>query len=169
MKKVLFLILIAGGAWWYFIGGRQINETQVRDYYQQQQAATLKRQPQALCDLLGEDFRASGGAMAGGRASAVSLDKKQACDGYHNLYRQFDQLGEKMGGMLQLDYSYTLDSITIAADKKSALVEMSYTLDVAGSVMNIRARSTETLARRNGKTLMLDSDSKVQVSGRAIP
>ena len=37
------------------------------------------------------------------------------------------------------------------------MVDVSSSLDVAGSIMNIRARSTDTLVRRNGKVLLLRS------------
>jgi hypothetical protein len=69
-----------------------------------------------------------------------------------------------MGGMLQLDSSYKINSIEIQPDGKSALVDYTSSLDVAGTIMNIRSRSTDTLIRRNGKVLMLRSDGTGSVS-----
>ncbi|MCL7421984.1 MAG: hypothetical protein M8364_13880 [Methylobacter sp.] len=76
------------------------------------------------------------------------------------MYKSFDDLGDKMGGILQLDYGYSIHKIDISPDSKSAVVDVSFSLDVAGSIMNIRSRSTDTLIRRNGKMLMLRSEGK---------
>jgi hypothetical protein len=68
-----------------------------------------------------------------------------------------------MGGMLQLDSSYKINSVAIQPDSKSATVDFSSSLDVAGTIMNIRSRSTDTLIRRNGKVLMLRTEGKGRI------
>lgn len=90
-------------------------------------------------------------------------DKAQACEGYHETYRLFKTIGDRLGGMAQLDYKQEIKKIEIAADRKSAIVEMRYSLDVAGSVMKLRTLSTETLVRRNGKVLLSHSDAFVSM------
>lgn len=75
------------------------------------------------------------------------------------MYQSFEALGEKMGGLLQLDHTYTVNSIALSADKKTAIVDVSDALDVGGSIINMKSRSLDTLIRRNGKTLMLRSDA----------
>jgi hypothetical protein len=69
-----------------------------------------------------------------------------------------------MGGMLQLDYNYQIQKITISSDKKSAVVETSFTLNIAGSLMNFNASSVDTLIRRNGKVMLLRSEGKTRLS-----
>lgn len=76
------------------------------------------------------------------------------------MYQGFEALGNKMGGILQLDSSYALHKIELAPDKKSAIVDVSYSLDVAGSIMNIRVRSTDTIIQKLGKPLMVRSEIK---------
>lgn len=158
MKKLLLVALVAGGAWWYFVGGRELSEESVRNFYQQQEHATLTRDPEALCSLLDKKFEAAGAAATGDGNQRDHANRTQTCGSYRAMYQSFDSLGEKMGGVLQLDYAYDIHTIRISPDKKEATVEVSYSLDVAGSIMNIRSRATETLIRRNGKMLMLRSE-----------
>jgi hypothetical protein len=158
MKKLLLIALAAGAAWWYFVGGRKLNEQQVRTFYRDLQVATLKREPDSICALLAPEFQSVGTATAGGRTRTDSQDKSQACEGYRDLYATWEQLGKRMGGMLQLDSNYTIHRIDISSDQKTATVDFSTSLDIAGNMMHIRSRSTDTLIRRNGKVLMLRSE-----------
>ncbi len=157
MKKIIFLVLVATGAWWYFIGGRTLSEESVRSFYEQQQAATLKRDPEKICALLDKEFRAQEMDFSGNNVKAA-MGKTEACDTTRLMYQSFEELGNKMGGPLQIDYSYTLHNIELSEDKKSATVDVSYSLDIAGSIMNIRSRGTETIIQKLGKPLLLKSE-----------
>lgn len=163
MRKILLLAILAGASWWYFIGGRTITEAQVVRFYRDLEHATLSRNPEALCALLDDEFQSVGTLSMGGRRSTVTQDKAQACEAYTEMYKNFALIGDKMGGMLQLDSGYTINSVVIQPDSKSATVDFSSSLDVAGTIMNIRSRSTDTLIRRNGKVLMLRSEGKGRI------
>jgi hypothetical protein len=163
MRKVVLLAILAGVSWWYFIGGRTITEAHVERFYRDLEHATLSRNPEALCALLDEDFQSVGTVSMAGQRSTVQQDKAQACEAYDEMYENFALLGDKMGGMLQLDSGYKINSIAIQSDSKSATVDFSSSLDVAGTIMNIRSRSTDTLIRRNGKVLMLRSEGKGRI------
>ena len=165
MKKVLIIALLAAVGWWYFVSSRTLTEERVNAFYGDLERATLERKPDALCEMLADDFESTGTVSAGEGSKTVSQNREQACQAYVDLYQSFDKLGEKMGGMLQLDSTYQIHGITLSPDKKTATVDVSTSMDVAGSVMNIRARSTDTLIRRSGKVLMLKSEGKGSVSG----
>jgi hypothetical protein len=159
MKKFILLIaILAGAGWWYFVGGRRISEDHVTRFYQELEAATLNRNPEALCALLADDFETSGTVEIGGKTGSSTRNKTQTCRAYAATYENFEKLGDKMGGVLQLDSSYNINSIEIQPDRKSALVDFSSSLDVGETIMNIHSHSTDTLIRRNGKTLMLRSE-----------
>lgn len=164
MKTVLVLVLIAGGGWWYFEGGRTLSEKSVNDFYEQQAVATLSRDPEALCDQLGAEYQSSAVITSIEGRAQEKANKDQSCQSLNAMYENFHQLGEKMGGTLQLDYDYKIQKITISKDKKTATVETSYTLDVAGSLMNFEGTSVDTLIRRNGKVMALRSEGKTRVS-----
>jgi hypothetical protein len=167
MKKIILLALVLGGGWWYFVGGRQLSDDRVNGFYQQWERATLERKPQDLCDLLADDFESQGTMVVGGRAQSTGPQNKElTCEAYRGLYDTWEKLGEKMGGLLQLDSQYTVHSIVLSADRKTATVDFSSSLDVGGSIMNIRSRSTDTLVRRNGKVLMLRSQGQGSIGNR---
>lgn len=167
MKKLLVIAIAAIGAWWYFIGGRTITEVQARNFYSDMERATLSRKPDELCKLLASDFSSEGTMVMGGVkvAQPVAQNKDETCEGYRALYASWDMLGDRMGGILQLDSHYEIHSVKLSADKKSVTVDISTSLDVAGSIMNIRSRTTDTLIRRNGKVLLLSSDGQVSMGG----
>jgi len=161
LKLGLLALICAAGGWWFLVGGKQISEEQVHQFYADYEAATLSRNPEKLCAFLAEDFKSSAQISLGGHANVEGEGSKaETCDGMKELYTTFETLGEKMGGILQLDSSYEIHSIKIAADKKSAEVEISSSLDVAGSIMNIKSKTTDTLIRRNGKVLLLRSEGQ---------
>jgi hypothetical protein len=166
MKKFILLIAILTAAgWWFFVGGRRISEDHVTRFYQEFEAATLSRNPDALCALLSDDFETSGTVEIGRQTGTSKQNKTQTCRAYAAMYENFEKLGEKMGGMLQLDSSYRINSVEIQPDRKSAIVDFSSSLDVAGTIMNIHSRSMDTLIRRNGKTLMLRSEGTGSIRG----
>ena len=160
MKKLLLLVvLVGGGGWWYFIGGRTITEDHVNRFYEEYQAATLDRKPEVLCAMLAADFQGTGSVEVGGQTRQATQNKDEACKGFTDTYAIIEKLGEKMGGIMQLDSSYKISSIEIQPDRKSAIVEYVTSMDVGGTVMNIRSRDKDTLIRRNGKVLMLRNEA----------
>ncbi len=161
MKKLILIApLVAAAGWWYFVEGRTLNEDDVLAFYKQQEIATLSRHPEELCALMDDDFQEVGVAVVQDQERRDRVNKEQICQSARDLYQIFDDLGDKMGGILQLDYGYSIHKIDISPDKKSATVDASYSMDVAGSIMHMRSRSTDTLIRRNGKMLMLRSEGK---------
>lgn len=164
MKNVFLLALVAGGGWWYWQGGRVLSEESIKGFYQQQAMATLNRNPEALCSQLAPDYQSSSVFISTEGRAKQEENKKQSCDSLNGMYANIEELGDKMGGLLQLDYDYKIKRITISDDKKTALVETSFTLDVAGSIMNFSGSSVDTLIRRNGKVMVLRSEATMRVS-----
>jgi hypothetical protein len=156
MKKLILLILIAAvGGWWHFSASRKLSENHVNEFYRNFQSATLERKPEKLCNLLADDFTSNETVSLGGQIHTDSSNKAEACEGYVKLYDSFQMMGKAMGGMVQLDSNFSINSVSISPDKKTATVDFSSTLDVAGKTMKMTGQSTDTLIRRNGKTLLL--------------
>jgi hypothetical protein len=159
MKKIVLALALIAAGWWFFIGSRTLTEEHVRAFYAEQERATLDRDPKALCELLASDYESVGTVTVAGHLSPkTTTNRKQTCAAYAALYTQFEKIGDKMGGILQLDSQYDIHDIALASNKKSATVDVSSALDVGGTIMNIRGRTTDTLIRRNGKTLLLRSE-----------
>lgn len=163
---ILFLILVATAGWWYFIGGRRLDDDLVRDYYLQSQQATLHHDHEALCSMLSNDFASTSQVSMGPQRVRTddSADKAKTCESWRDLFANWQRLGEKMGGELQLDAGHEIHSITLAADRKSAVVDISTQLDVAGTIMNIRTHTRDQLIRRNGRVLLVRSDGSASVT-----
>ncbi|WP_028452589.1 nuclear transport factor 2 family protein [Chitinilyticum aquatile] len=153
-KILLVVALLAAAGWWYFVASRSISVEQARDYYAQYEQAMLSRDPKAMCALLADDFQ--------GSSNLGNINKKSTCADQEEFFSTIEQLGEKMGGMMQLDSRYEIQSVVLSPDKKQATVILSSELDVGGSIINIKAQTTDTLIRRNGKVLLLRSEGIVQ-------
>lgn len=160
MKKLILIAIIAAGAWWQYAGASKLSEDDVNKFYRDYQAATLERKPDALCAMLADDYQSEGTVVVAGQVMTASTNKTQSCDALRGTYEAWAQLGQKMGGIVQLDSSYTIHSIDISKDRKRATVDISSSLDVAGKLMQIRTRSTDTLIRKNGKVMVLHSESR---------
>ena len=164
MKKILLVLVLGVAAWWYFIGGRKLTEEHVRQFYAQSERLSLERKPEEMCKLLAESFEQLITTRVSGQDQTERHDKEESCKAMKRDYELFDQLGARMGGMIQLDSSYEIHSIDLSADKKRAIVDITSKLAIGGSLMKIRSRSVDTLIRRNGKVLIDHSDARVMVS-----
>jgi len=164
MKKLLLIAIVLAAGWWYFIGGRKLSEDDINAFYRSHEAAMLQRRPEALCAMLSKDYQSVETMVVGGAVRTDSQDKAGACESMTQLYASWETLGDKMGGVLQLDSRYTIHSITLSPDRLTATVDISSSLDVAGSIMNIRARSTDTLIRRNGMVYLQRSEGRGSIT-----
>ncbi|WP_028455210.1 nuclear transport factor 2 family protein [Chitinilyticum litopenaei] len=152
-KILLLVVVLAAAGWWYFVAGRSISEAQARDYLAKSEHALLSRDPKAMCALLADDFQ--------GISNTGNIDKQASCTASEEFFSLIKDLGEKMGGIMQLDHHYEIHDITVSDDGKQATVTYSSQLDVGGSIINIKADATDTLIRRNGKVLLLRSEAVV--------
>jgi hypothetical protein len=160
-KKLVLLAGACAAAWWFFIGGRAIDESHVRGFYDQQMHATLSRDPKALCEMLASDFVGEAVEISVRNRVRNVQDRAQACKSYDELYASMDKLGQSMGGIMQIDYDHEITDIQLADDHKSAVVQTRYTLDLGGTIINMSGTSTDTLIRRNGKVRVQRSEGKV--------
>lgn len=133
---------------------KKLSEEQVRDFYTQLEAATLERKPEKSCALLAADFEGVATVHVEGESKKDTSDKAKTCEGYKALNKSFEMMGTAMGGTVQIDTDYTIHRVTLGADKKSATVDISNSMNVGGSMMRMRSRSTETLVLEGDKVLM---------------
>lgn len=169
MKKliaIVFLIVIATATWWFFIGGRTLSEARIHSFYQDIETAILEKDADALCGKLAKDFQASGTLLFGEQQRSDQLNKTQACEDMAELQRSYDMLNQKMGGMLAISHNHMIHRISLSSDKRTATVEITHTLNVGGNLLSINAHSTDTLIRKNGKTLLLKTMGEVTGNSR---
>jgi len=82
------------------------------------------------------------------------------------MYAAIKGIGDRMGGMAQLDYAQDIASIKISSNKKTATVETTFSLDIAGEAMKLRGSSTDTLVRHNGIVMSSRTEGTTRVIGR---
>ncbi|HEY9066627.1 MAG TPA: hypothetical protein VIO33_16725 [Burkholderiaceae bacterium] len=164
MKAVAIALALGAAGWYYFVGGRQLDEQMVRDFYRAEAHATLSRDPDALCKLLSKSVVVRQQTLMSGQTKSETLNREQACEAFRKSHEFFEQVGEKAGGMLTIEYDYELGKLDVASDRKSALVEFSSTLKMGESFMQFRTTSTERLVRRLGRVELAEADAMTRVS-----
>jgi hypothetical protein len=164
MFKAMALVAAACAALWYFwIDGSKLDEPMVRAFYDQQAHATYSRDPEALCKQNGKKVVVTQETRMSGQTKTVTMTREQACEGARKMFEFFDQVGEKAGGMLTIEYSYELHRVEIAPNRKSAEVEMVSTLKMGESFMQFFTTSTEKLERSMRNVELVKADVKTRV------
>lgn len=159
MMKVILLIALIAAAVWYFDIGRRMTESEIRESYRTQVEALQRFDAKPLCDSL--DNRYSGSVtMRNAGAPAKTQDKATACAELTRTLRRFKTLSERTGGMIEPDYDYRIQSITLSPDRKLATVEVSSSVRI-GDMTLARSRSVERLVRRLGRIRNTGSESTV--------
>lgn len=163
MKKVVIVIALCVGAWYFFIGGRKLDEAMVREYYDKEAHAILSRDPEALCKQLSSKAVVQDRTVMMGQTQDSTLDRDQVCEATRATYKLFENVGDKMGGILTIEYEFHLDTVAVAANRKSAKVEGTSMLKMGETVMQFRSSFTQELVRELGQMRLLRSDQQTVV------
>lgn len=152
MKKLILLVGLAALAWWYFDGSRRLTEDMVRENYQAELTALRNFDAALLCKRVADDFQATDTINSGDGPIEKHLDKQGYCSELSQSIEAMQRLSHVSRGRMTLDVNTELQSITLAANHKSASVELVSTMRL-GDMTLARSRGTETLIRRNGRIL----------------
>jgi hypothetical protein len=163
MKAIVLILILAAALWYYFVGGRKMDEQMVRDYYRAQAHEVLSRNPQGQCKLLSSKLKAHLRSRVGGQAQDVTLDKAQVCQQLADQAKFFQEVGDKAGGMLTIEYQYEIRNINLASDKKSADVDVVSTLKMGEAFMEITSTSNERLERHLGRVQTVAADAQTSM------
>jgi hypothetical protein len=163
MKIIIVLGALGAAAWYYFIGGAKLDEAMVRQFYADQSHAVLSRDPELLCKLYAGNMKVTQETSLMGQVSTQTFDQKQACNAQREAFKMFAAVGDKVDGILMIDYEYQVGKIEIAPNHKSARVELTSRFDMGNGIYAQRIESSETLVREWGKVLLVQSDSKAKV------
>ncbi len=163
LKKVAIVVAVVAAGWYSQVGGRQINESQVRDFYRQESHAFYSRDPEAVCKLLSSKYVGTGQVTMMGTSQETTSNREQACENTRKWFHSFEEMGEKMGGVLTIEYVHNIDSIEIAPNQKNAKVTGTSTLKMGGTILQINNRFTENIEREWGQAKMVRSDTTTRV------
>jgi hypothetical protein len=162
--KYLLVALLAGAAgWFYLIDGSKLDEAMVREFYEQQSVHTYERDPEALCKQLGSGVKVRVESRMGGKVNTASYGKEAACRQLSSAFKFFEDMGEKAGGTLTIEYSYDIHSLELSSNHKSATVEVSSTLKMGEEFMQIFSDSTDRVERSLRRVQLVEQDAKTHM------
>src|SRR3569832_172336 len=135
----------------------------VREFYAQQANHTYARDPEALCEQLGRSYQKSLQSRLGVTVSENSYDRSTACDRIRKSFKFFEDMGERAGGTLTIEYSYDIRQLDITHNNRSATVEIATTLKMGEEFMQIFSESTDRIERSLRKVQLVAQDAKVHM------
>lgn len=157
MKKIAIVLVVCVGLWYYFIGGRKLDETMVRQYYEKSARAMLARDADLMCKQLSRKVVIESKTVMMGQSMDSSHDYKEACDAQHKSFEMLQEVGDRSGGALALEFDYQLDAIDVAANRKSATITGTQVLNM-GPMMQFKTSFTHRLERELGNVRLVRSD-----------
>ncbi len=164
IKKVAIVAAVVAAGWYWQVGGRQINESQVRDFYRQASHAMYSRDSETLCKLISSKYVGTEHATMMGTSQESTYNREEACENTRKWFQSFEEMGAKMGGVLTIEYEHNIDSIEIAPNRKNARVTGTSTLKMGGKILQIHNRFTTNIEREWGQAKMVRSDTTSRVT-----
>jgi len=164
MRIIIIVAIIAGALWFYFIGGRTLDEQQVKNAYASYWSAFDSGDQKTACDLFANEFSATIKTRAPAGVVNETASKEAACKGITEFYAMKDSMAQKAGEELYVNIEYTLDDISIAADKKSATAHITSEIRIGTEkrlFLKINEVQTDTLKREWGKTQFVATEGMI--------
>ena len=158
MRAIILLVVLAGAAGVYFLGGNRIREADVERLYAASRQAVHDLDDEALCALLAEDFEQVLTIQVDAQQGVGSMDRQAYCESHQEIFAALRPLRERARGAPLAEYQYTINRIEIAPDGSSATVDTRAVSRVPG--IRTTSRTTDTLVRRRWKTLVVRSEGK---------
>jgi len=163
VKYLLFALLAGGAVWFYLIDGSKLDEGMVREFYAQQARHTYERDPEALCQQMSRKYRMNIQSRIAGTVNDASYGKSGACEQIKKSFKFFEDMGERAGGILTIEYSYDIRRLDIASNNRSATVEITTTLKMGEEFLQIFSESTDRIERSMRQVVLVAQDSKVRM------
>ena len=158
MKQIAIVIALCVGAWYFFIGGRKLDESMVRDFYQKEAHAIYSRDAEMLCKQISRKARIESKTTMMGKTVERSHNRDEACQENREAFETFSRVGERMGGILTIEYDYHIDTIEVATDRKSATVTGTNVLKMGESLLQYKTSFTQRLERELGQMRLVHAD-----------
>lgn len=167
MKKIILVVALCVGAWYYFAGGRTLNEKMVRAFYDDGAHALYKRDAELLCKQLSSQAIIQDETVMNGQTQRTTLNQRQQCEAFKTSLQMFERIGDRMGGVLTIEYEFHIDSIVIDPSRKSAQVKGTSLLKMGETVMQFSGTFNDQVVREMGQMKLLRSDQRtvVRVAG----
>lgn len=163
MKILWILIACVAGGWYWFVGSRQISESDVQSYYTQELQWLDEGKSKEMCASLDEKYSSHMIQISASGRVVEDADKIKTCQALEALFESVKKLNDKVGGGVVTNAQDNLDKIEISSDKKTATVSVRSVFKMGTEqvlMMKMTGDITETFIKRNGKLLRLSAQGK---------
>jgi len=72
-------------------------------------------------------------------------------------------VGDRMGGILTIEYDYQIDTVEVASDRKSAVIKGTSVLKMGEAALQYKSSFTQRLERELGQMRLVRSDEATVV------
>jgi hypothetical protein len=107
---IVLFILVIGGTWYGLVGGKQINESHVRQLYSDYFSALDKRDGKAVCDLFSEKISGKFKSTSPSMPVKEEITKANVCASVEELYETKEKLEKASGEEFFFNFDYTIKS-----------------------------------------------------------
>ncbi len=168
MKKIAIGLVLCVGLWYFFIGGRKLDEPMVRKFYQELAHAVYSRDAELLCKKLSRKAVIEGKTTMMGQTVESSQNREESCEAQRKTFESFREIGDRMGGILTIEYEHHIDAVELSPNRKSATVTGTSVLKMGETVMQFKTAFTHQLERELGQVRLVRSDEAtvVRLGGR---
>jgi hypothetical protein len=168
MKQIAIVIVLCVGAWYFLVGGRKLDEKLVREYYQKEAHAIYSRDAEKLCKQLSRKVVIESKVTMMGKTVESTHDRDEACESMRKTFELFRMVGDRMGGILTIEYDYQIDTVEVATDRKSAVIKGTSVLKMGEAALQYKSSFTQRLERELGQMRLVHSDEAtvVRMGGR---
>lgn len=163
MRIVLALVAFVVGRWCWFVGSRQISESDVRSYYTHELQFLDDGNSKEMCASLDEKYSSRMIQISAAGRLVEETDKAKSCQAIKALFETVKKLNDQVGGGVVTNTEDNLDKIEISSDKKTATVSVRSVFKVGTEkvlMIKMTANTTETFIKRNGKLLRLHAEDQ---------
>ncbi|WP_143131431.1 DUF4440 domain-containing protein [Noviherbaspirillum humi] len=161
---IAVMVCIGYGIWHAAIGGKRVSDAQVRELYQQYWEAFDRGDAKAVCDLFSDQVHGRFSSTARSMPVTETLDKATACASVGQFHETKQRLEERVGKALYTNFEYTIKSIEISPDRKTATVEVATGMRIGteqGALLDMRSEQTDVVKSSFGKAQFVQSDGTV--------
>lgn len=152
------------GIWFTLVGGRQVAPEHVEALYRDYASAFDRGDGKAVCDFFSGDFHGRFASTSRTMKVKEVVSKATACTAVDDFAESKKKMEASVGHELHTNIEYTIKSITIAPDKKSATAEVLLEMRVGteqGPLLDMRSTQTDVIRRNFGHARFAQSDGSV--------
>lgn len=160
MGKFIVLAAVGVAALVAYENGRTIEESHVRKHYQGQLAALRAFDEEGVCAGIAGDYSLKVVERTQGQPGNATLGGDASCQLNRQMLKVMQQMSVQTSGLVTIDISYDIKSITIAADGRSAMVEATSTAKLGDTLIS-RTRGRERLSRSFWRTRSHGGEAQV--------